>query len=124
MAHPSPKPNKLRRYLTSTVVSFNLEKVSLLQSVTNTALLISNSSQLKSLLKRKKDIDFYPFLLGCLASSLFLEIITALILFIAGKLDMRNAASPERQRALNKTATLFVIICQILNIFVAAFQND
>ncbi|XP_034001513.1 ninjurin-1 isoform X1 [Trematomus bernacchii] len=96
-------------------------KKSAAQSMLDVALLMANSSQLKSVLYVGPHYRFYLPLLVLLSLSITLQVMVGLLLvFIAVKYDLNDVRKHAKLNRMNNAATLFVFFTVLVNIFITA----
>ncbi|KAM4736785.1 LOW QUALITY PROTEIN: ninjurin-1 [Anableps anableps] len=96
-------------------------KKSAAQSMLDVALLMANSSQLKTILYVGPGYRFYIPLIVLLALSITLQVIVGLLLvFIAMKNDLNDRRKHAKLNRMNNAATVFVFFTVLINIFITA----
>ncbi|KAF3859912.1 hypothetical protein F7725_000167 [Dissostichus mawsoni] len=110
-AGPAPhgkacRPINLNHYAT---------KKSAAQSMLDVALLMANSSQLKSVLYVGPHYRFYLPLLVLLSLSITLQVMVGLLLY-----DLNDVRKHAKLNRMNNAATLFVFFTVLVNIFITA----
>ncbi|XP_038146428.1 ninjurin-1 isoform X1 [Cyprinodon tularosa] len=96
-------------------------KKSAAQSMLDVALLMANSSQLKTILYVGPGYRFYIPLIVLLALSITLQVIVGLLLvFIAVKYDLNDRRKHAKLERMNNAATVFVFFTVLINIFITA----
>ncbi|XP_061590745.1 ninjurin-1 [Cololabis saira] len=96
-------------------------KKSAAQSMLDVALLMANSSQLKTILYVGPEYRFYIPLIVLLALSITLQVIVGLLLvFIAVKYDLNDERKQAKLSRMNNAATVFVFFTVLINIFITA----
>ncbi|XP_061759087.1 ninjurin-1 isoform X3 [Nerophis ophidion] len=96
-------------------------KKSAAQSMLDVALLMANSSQLKTVLYVGPQYRFYIPLIVLLAVSISLQVIVGLLLvFIAVKYDLNDVRKHAKLNMMNNLATVFVFFTVLVNIFITA----
>uniref|UniRef100_I3JH64 Ninjurin 2 n=1 Tax=Oreochromis niloticus TaxID=8128 RepID=I3JH64_ORENI len=96
-------------------------KKSVAQSMLDVALLMANSSQLKSVLYVGPQYRFYVPLIVLLFLSITLQVIVGLLLvFIAVKYDLNDVRKHAKLNRMKNVATVFVFFTVLINIFITA----
>ncbi|XP_028309890.1 ninjurin-1 isoform X1 [Gouania willdenowi] len=96
-------------------------KKSAAQSMLDVALLMANSSQLKTILYVGPRYRFYVPLIVLLSLSITLQVIVGLLLiFIAVKYDLNDVRKHAKLDRMNNVATVFVFFTVLINIFITA----
>ncbi|MEQ2225767.1 Ninjurin-1 [Ilyodon furcidens] len=101
-------------------------KKSAAQSMLDVALLMANSSQLKTILYAGPGYRFYIPLIVLLALSIILQVIVGLLLVFLAKYDLNDRQKHAKLDRMNNAATIFVFFTVLINIFITAlgFQGD
>lgn len=95
-------------------------KKSAAQSMLDVALLMANSSQLKTILYVGPDYRFYIPLIVLLALSITLQVIVGLLLVFIVKYDLNDGRKHAKLDRMNNAATVFVFFTVLINIFITA----
>ncbi|XP_049437755.1 ninjurin-1 [Epinephelus fuscoguttatus] len=95
-------------------------KKSAAQSMLDVALLMANSSQLKTVLYVGPRYRFYIPLIVLLSLSITLQVIVGLLLVFIVKYDLNDARKHAKLNRLNNVATVFVFFTVLINIFITA----
>ncbi|XP_034001514.1 ninjurin-1 isoform X2 [Trematomus bernacchii] len=95
-------------------------KKSAAQSMLDVALLMANSSQLKSVLYVGPHYRFYLPLLVLLSLSITLQVMVGLLLVFIVKYDLNDVRKHAKLNRMNNAATLFVFFTVLVNIFITA----
>ncbi|KAG7224261.1 hypothetical protein INR49_000504, partial [Caranx melampygus] len=103
-------------------------KKSAAQSMLDVALLMANSSQLKTVLYVGPQYRFYIPLIVLLSLSITLQVIVGLLLVFIGKhiqitavkYDLNDARKHAKLNRMNNAATVFVFFTVLINIFITA----
>ncbi|XP_060931496.1 ninjurin-1 [Limanda limanda] len=91
------------------------------QSMLDVALLMANSSQLKTVLYVGAQYRFYLPLIVLLSISITLQVAVGLLLvFIAVKYDLNDVRKHAKLNRMNNAATVFVFFTVLINIFITA----
>uniref|UniRef100_A0A3Q3F576 Ninjurin 1 n=1 Tax=Labrus bergylta TaxID=56723 RepID=A0A3Q3F576_9LABR len=91
------------------------------QSMLDVALLMANSSQMKTVLYVGPHYRFYLPLIVLLSLSITLQVIVGLLLvFIAVKYDLNDVRKHAKLNWMNNVATVFVFFTVLINIFITA----
>ncbi|XP_070962138.1 ninjurin-1 [Oncorhynchus clarkii lewisi] len=92
---------------------------SVAQSMLDVALLMANSSQLKTVLYMESQYRFYKPLIVLLSMSITLQVVVGLLLVFIVKYDLNDVRKHSKLN-MNNTATVFVFFTVIINIFITA----
>ncbi|XP_053705931.1 ninjurin-1 isoform X2 [Synchiropus splendidus] len=95
-------------------------KKSAAQSMLDVALLMANSSQLKTVLYVGPQYRFYIPLIVLLSLSITLQVIVGLLLVFIVKYDLNDVRKHAKLNRMNNAATLFVFFTVLINIFITA----
>ncbi|XP_057218723.1 ninjurin-1-like [Triplophysa rosa] len=95
-------------------------KKSAAQSMLDVALLMANSSQLKTVLHAGPQHRFYVALIVLISFSISLQVIVGLLLIFIVKYDLNDAKKQPRLNTMNDAATIFVFFTVLINIFITA----
>ncbi|XP_046889839.1 ninjurin-1 isoform X1 [Hypomesus transpacificus] len=95
-------------------------KKSAAQSMLDVALLMANSSQLKTLLYVGPQYRFYIPLLVLLSLSITLQVLVGLLLVFIVKYDLNDMRKHAKLNMMNNSATVFVFFTVLINIFITA----
>ncbi|XP_055045034.2 ninjurin-1 [Misgurnus anguillicaudatus] len=95
-------------------------KKSAAQSMLDVALLMANSSQLKTVLRAGPNNCFYIPLIVLISLSISLQIIVGVLLVFIVKYDLNDAGKQSKLNKINNTATVIVFFIVIINIFITA----
>ncbi|XP_037629692.1 ninjurin-2 isoform X1 [Sebastes umbrosus] len=95
-------------------------KKSAAQSMLDVALLMANSSQLKTVLYVGPQYRFYIPLVVLLSLSITLQVIVGLLLVFIVTLDLNDERKHKRLNKMNNAATVFVFFTVLINIFITA----
>ncbi|XP_038146438.1 ninjurin-1 isoform X2 [Cyprinodon tularosa] len=95
-------------------------KKSAAQSMLDVALLMANSSQLKTILYVGPGYRFYIPLIVLLALSITLQVIVGLLLVFIVKYDLNDRRKHAKLERMNNAATVFVFFTVLINIFITA----
>ncbi|XP_054465875.1 ninjurin-1-like [Anoplopoma fimbria] len=91
------------------------------QSMLDVALLMANSSQMKTVLYVGPNYRFYVPLIVLLTLSIMLQVSVGLLLvFIAVKYDLNDVRKHSKLNMMNNAATVFVFFTVLINIFITA----
>uniref|UniRef100_A0A8C2A0Y6 Ninjurin 1 n=1 Tax=Cyprinus carpio TaxID=7962 RepID=A0A8C2A0Y6_CYPCA len=103
---------------------FNLNhyatKKSAAQSMLDVALLMVNSSQLKTVLHSGAQHRFYAPLIALISLSISLQVTVGLLIFIV-KYDLNDVRIQPRLNTMNDTATVFCVL-YFKNVFLPSFE--
>ncbi|XP_056130252.1 ninjurin-1 isoform X2 [Lampris incognitus] len=95
-------------------------KKSAAQSMLDVALLMANSSQLKTVLYVGPQYRFYVPLIVLLSLSITLQVIVGLLLVFIVKYDLNDPRKHAKLNRMNNAATVFVFFTVLINIFITA----
>ncbi|KAM9343274.1 ninjurin-1 [Pholidichthys leucotaenia] len=95
-------------------------KKSAAQSMLDVALLMANSSQLKTVLYVGPQYRFYIPLIILLSMSIALQVIVGLLLVFIVKYDLNDVRKHAKLNRMNNAATVFVFFTVLINIFITA----
>ncbi|XP_061844133.1 ninjurin-1 isoform X2 [Nerophis lumbriciformis] len=95
-------------------------KKSAAQSMLDVALLMANSSQLKTVLYVGPQYRFYIPLIVLLSVSIALQVIVGLLLVFIVKYDLNDVRKHAKLNMMNNVATVFVFFTVLVNIFITA----
>ncbi|XP_070696248.1 ninjurin-1 [Pempheris klunzingeri] len=95
-------------------------KKSAAQSMLDVALLMANSSQLKTVLYVGPHYRFYIPLLVLLSLSITLQVAVGLLLVFIVKYDLNDTRKHAKLNRMNNTATVLVFFTVLINIFITA----
>ncbi|XP_054904520.1 ninjurin-1 isoform X2 [Poeciliopsis prolifica] len=95
-------------------------KKSAAQSMLDVALLMANSSQLKTILYVGPQYRFYIPLIVLLALSISLQVMVGLLLVFIVKYDLNDERKRTKLDTMNNVATVFVFFTVLINIFITA----
>ncbi|XP_028265963.1 ninjurin-1 [Parambassis ranga] len=95
-------------------------KKSAAQSMLDVALLMANSSQLKTVLYVGPQYRFYIPLIVLLSLSITLQVIVGLLLVFIVKYDLNDVRKHAKLSRMNNVATVFVFFTVLINIFITA----
>ncbi|XP_056305249.1 ninjurin-1 isoform X2 [Danio aesculapii] len=95
-------------------------KKSAAQSMLDVALLMANSSQLKTVLHSGAQQRFYNPLIALISISISLQLIVGLLLIFIVKSDLNDVKQQPRLNTMNNMATVFVFLTVLINIIITA----
>uniref|UniRef100_A0A3B4AKN1 Ninjurin 1 n=1 Tax=Periophthalmus magnuspinnatus TaxID=409849 RepID=A0A3B4AKN1_9GOBI len=113
--------NNLRRALN---LNHYATKKSAAQSMLDVALLMANSSQLKTVLYVGPQYRFYTPLIVLLSLSITLQVLVGLLLVFIAKYDLNDARKHAKLNRMNNVATVFVFFTVLINIFITALGTE
>ncbi|KAL6120201.1 uncharacterized protein ACO6RY_04601 [Pungitius sinensis] len=99
-------------------------KKSAAQSMLDIALLMANSSQLKTVLYVGSNYRFYVPLIALLSLSITLQVLVGLLLVFIVKYDLNDVRKQAKLNTLNNVATVLVFFTVLINIFITALGFD
>ncbi|KAM4609821.1 ninjurin-1 [Polymixia lowei] len=95
-------------------------KKSAAQSMLDVALLMANSSQLKTLLFVGPQYQFYIPLMVLLSLSITLQVLVGLLLIFIAKYDLNDVRKHSTLNKMNNVSTVVVFLLVLINIFITA----
>ncbi|KAM9828184.1 ninjurin-1-like [Syngnathus typhle] len=95
-------------------------KKSAAQSMLDVALLMANSSQLKTVLYVGPQYRFYIPLIVLLCLSITLQVIVGVLLVFIAKYDLNDVRKHAKLNRMNNVATVMVFFMVLINIFITA----
>ncbi|XP_030623607.1 ninjurin-1 [Chanos chanos] len=95
-------------------------KKSAAQSMLDVALLMANSSQLKTVLYEGPEFRFYIPLIVLISLSITLQVIVGLLLVFIVKYDLNDVRKQPKLNRMNNATTVFVFFTVLINIFITA----
>ncbi|KAK7128761.1 hypothetical protein R3I94_017109 [Phoxinus phoxinus] len=95
-------------------------KKSAAQSMLDVALLMANSSQLKTVLHSGPQHRFYIPLIALISLSISLQVIVGFLLVFIVKYDLNDVKKQPRLSTMNDAATILVFFTVLINIFITA----
>ncbi|XP_042265397.1 ninjurin-1 [Thunnus maccoyii] len=95
-------------------------KKSAAQSMLDVALLMANSSQLKTILYVGPQYRFYIPVIVLLSVSISLQVIVGLLLVFIVKYDLNDMRKHAKLNWMNNVATVFVFFTVLVNVFITA----
>ncbi|XP_052828022.1 ninjurin-2 isoform X5 [Octopus bimaculoides] len=98
-----------------------LTKKTMAQGLLDISLLMSNMSQLKSVLDSGQDSSYFILLVTLISVSLVLQVIVAHMLWILAVSRGSTQEQLNRQNILNNTIIILILIITVSNIFITAF---
>ncbi|XP_060794155.1 ninjurin-1 isoform X4 [Neoarius graeffei] len=96
-------------------------KKSTAQSMLDMALLMANSSQLKTALQEGPEYRFH--LIALIILSLTLQVIVGLLLMFIVKHNLNDERKQPKLNMLNNMATVFVFITLLINVLITALGS-
>uniref|UniRef100_A0A3B4CBS5 Ninjurin-1-like n=1 Tax=Pygocentrus nattereri TaxID=42514 RepID=A0A3B4CBS5_PYGNA len=89
------------------------------------ALLMANSSQLKTVLHEGPEYRFYIPLIALIVLSITLQVIVGLLLIFTGKLyNLNDKRKLPKLNMMNNMTTMFVFFIVLINVFITALGFD
>ncbi|XP_063065410.1 ninjurin-1-like [Engraulis encrasicolus] len=95
-------------------------KKSAAQSMLDVALLMANSSQLKTILYVGPGYRFYIPLIVLLGLSITLQSVVGLLLIFIVKYDLNDIRKQRKLNTMNNVATVMVFFTVLINVFITA----
>uniref|UniRef100_A0A8C7YNI4 Ninjurin 1 n=1 Tax=Oryzias sinensis TaxID=183150 RepID=A0A8C7YNI4_9TELE len=109
-------------------MDFNMyaTKKSAAQSMLDVALLMANSSQLKTIFYVGPQYRFYIPLIVLLALSITLQVVVGLLLVFIAKYNLNDERKHPKLELMKNSATIFIFFTVLINIFITAlgFQGS
>ncbi|MBN3317423.1 NINJ1 protein, partial [Atractosteus spatula] len=105
------KPINMNHYAT---------KKSAAQSMLDIALLMANSSQLKTVLQEGPDYQYYYPLVVLISLSMLLQITVGLLLIFLVRYDLNDVRKQPKLNLMNDASTVLVFFTVLVNIFITA----
>ncbi|XP_067303397.1 ninjurin-1-like isoform X2 [Pseudorasbora parva] len=93
-------------------------KKSAAQSMLDVALLMANSSQLKTVLHSGPQHRFYFPLISLISLSISLQVIVGLLLIFIVKYDLNDVRKQPRLNTMNNMAIVFVFFTVLINVII------
>ncbi|KAM7411098.1 hypothetical protein PAMA_021194 [Pampus argenteus] len=90
------------------------------QSMLDVALLMANSSQLKTVLSVGPQYRFYIHLIVLLSMSIILQVMVGLLLIFIVKYNLNDVRTHTKLNWMNNIATVLVFFTVLVNIFITA----
>ncbi|KAL1470012.1 hypothetical protein MTO96_040722 [Rhipicephalus appendiculatus] len=98
-------------------------KKTVAQGLLDVALLTANTSQLKSVILRGPQYEFYNLLLVLLSLSIGLQIMVGVLLLVLGFINVNNESNHRLADILNNVATAAVFGVTVVNVMSASFDS-
>ncbi|KAL3235371.1 hypothetical protein MRX96_048347 [Rhipicephalus microplus] len=98
-------------------------KKTVAQGLLDIALLTANTSQLKSVIVRGPQYEFYTLLLILLSLSIGLQIMVGVLLLVLGFINVNNEGNHRLADILNNVATAAVFGVMVVNVMSASFDS-
>ncbi|XP_073679865.1 ninjurin-1-like [Garra rufa] len=95
-------------------------KKSAAQSMLDVALLMANSSQLKTVVHSGSQNRFYTPLITLISLSITLQVAVGLLLIFIVKYDLNDVKKQPRLNRMNDAATIIVFFTVLINTFITA----
>uniref|UniRef100_W5NEU0 Ninjurin 1 n=1 Tax=Lepisosteus oculatus TaxID=7918 RepID=W5NEU0_LEPOC len=105
------KPINMNHYAT---------KKSAAQSMLDIALLMANSSQLKTVLQEGPDYQYYYPLVVLISLSMLLQITVGLLLIFLVRYDLNDVRKQPKLNLMNDASTVLVFFTVLVNVFITA----
>ncbi|KAL6482824.1 hypothetical protein MHYP_G00076960 [Metynnis hypsauchen] len=99
-------------------------KKSAAQSMLDVALLMANSSQLKTVLHEGPEYRFYIPLIALIILSITLQVIVGLLLIFIVKYNLNVKRKQPKLNMMNNMTTIFVFFIVLINDFITALGFD
>ncbi|XP_017568216.2 ninjurin-1 [Pygocentrus nattereri] len=99
-------------------------KKSAAQSMLDVALLMANSSQLKTVLHEGPEYRFYIPLIALIVLSITLQVIVGLLLIFTVKYNLNDKRKLPKLNMMNNMTTMFVFFIVLINVFITALGFD
>ncbi|XP_060570634.1 ninjurin-2-like [Ruditapes philippinarum] len=106
-----------------TEVNFNTyaTKKTIAKGLFDIGLLMSNASQLKSVLNYGSSWNYYYPVIVMICASLFLQFLVGIMLLVLGRMVFETDEGKRRANNLNNVTVGFVGVITVLNIFIGSF---
>ncbi|XP_075526571.1 ninjurin-1-like [Dermacentor variabilis] len=98
-------------------------KKTVAQGLLDVALLTSNTAQLKSVILRGSQQEFYTLLLVLLSLSIGLQIMVGVVFLLLGFMNVNDQKNHRLADILNNVATAAVFGVTVLNVMAASFDG-
>lgn len=98
-------------------------KKTLAQGMLDVALLSVNATQLKTVIKRGDEHDFYTLLVVLISLSIALQILVGMVFLVLGFVNLNKDKNHRMAEILNNVATAAVFAVTVLNILTASFDS-
>ncbi|XP_075730426.1 ninjurin-2 isoform X3 [Rhipicephalus microplus] len=98
-------------------------KKTLAQGMLDVALLSVNATQLKSIIQRGDDHEFYTVLVVLISFSIGLQILVGMVFLVLGFINLNKDNNHRMAEILNNIATAAVFAVTVLNILTASFDG-
>ncbi|KAG9269596.1 ninjurin-1 [Astyanax mexicanus] len=99
-------------------------KKSAVQSMLDVALLMANSSQLKTVLYEGPEYRFYIPLITLITLSITLQVIVGLLLIFIVKYNLNDMRKQPKLNMMNNVTTVLVFFIVLINVFITALGFD
>ncbi|KAL7864749.1 hypothetical protein AOLI_G00161690 [Acnodon oligacanthus] len=99
-------------------------KKSAAQSMLDVALLMANSSQLKTVLHEGPEYRFYVPHVALIVLSITLQVIVGLLLIFIVKYNLNDKRKQPKLNMMNNMTTIFVFFIVLINVFITALGFD
>ncbi|XP_054433045.1 ninjurin-2 [Pteronotus mesoamericanus] len=96
-------------------------KKSMVGSMLDVALFLSNAMRLKTVLGHGPSSQYYATLITLISISLLLQVVIGILLVITARLNLNEVEKQWRINQLNDAATALVFLTVVLNVFITAF---
>ncbi|KAK8772721.1 hypothetical protein V5799_024039 [Amblyomma americanum] len=122
---PVPAPSKSGWVRTSGSMNPNLyaTKKTVAQGLLDVALLSVNATQLKNIIQRGEDHDFYTLLVVLISVSIGLQLLVGMVFLVLGFINVNKEKNQRLAEILNNVATAAVFAVTVLNILSASFDT-
>lgn len=98
-------------------------KKTLAQGMLDVALLSVNATQLKNVIQRGDDHDFYTVVVVLISVSIALQILVGIVFLVLGFVNLNKDKNHRMAEILNNIATAAVFAVTVLNILTASFDS-
>ncbi|XP_065305695.1 ninjurin-1-like isoform X2 [Dermacentor albipictus] len=98
-------------------------KKTLAQGMLDVALLSVNATQLKTIIQRGDEHDFYTVLVVLISLSIALQILVGMVFLVLGFVNLNKDKNHRMAEILNNVATAAVFAVTVLNILTASFDS-
>lgn len=91
------------------------------QGLLDVALLMSNASQLKSVMDVGTEHRYFHILFATIIISIVLQIITAILLLVLGTIKDHTEKHTKQANIINNVVIVFILFITVANVFITAF---
>lgn len=98
-------------------------KKTVAQGLLDVALLSVNATQLKTIIQRGDDHDFYTLMVVLISVSIALQLLVGVVFLVLGFINVNKEKNQRLAEILNNVATAAVFAVTVLNILSASFDT-